>query len=174
MANEKTIAAKAQAVEELSEKLKGACSVVIVDYTGVTVEDDTAMRKALREANVDYTVIKNKMTKRALDNLGYTEFDDVLHGMTAVAVSKDEVSAAKVLKDYADKVDSLKIKAGICDGKFLDAAGIEKLASIPSKETLIAKMLGSLKGPLYKLANVLDSVAKKDGEAEQAPVAAAE
>ena len=100
MAKEKTIAAKAKLVEDLAAKLKDASSTVIVNYSGITVEDDTKMRKALREANVDYTVIKNSITLRALESLGYKEFGDVLTGMTAVAISADEVSAAKVLKEY--------------------------------------------------------------------------
>jgi large subunit ribosomal protein L10 len=173
MAKEKTIAAKAKVVEELSAKLKDASSTVIVNYAGITVEDDTKMRKALRESNVDYTVIKNRITLRALEALGYNEFGDVLTGMTAVAIGKDEVSAAKILKEYDDKVESFSIKAGICDGKVLGRDEVLALAAIPSKEVLISKMLGSLNGPLYKLAIALQAVVDQGGAApkEEAPAA---
>ena len=171
-AKEKTIAAKAQIVEDLAEKLKAAKSTVIVNYAGITVEDDTKMRKALREAGVDYTVIKNTMTLRALQSLGYTEFGDVLTGMTAVALGSDEVSAAKVLKEYDSKVETFQIKAGICEGKVLDRDGVIALADIPSKETLISKMLGSLNGPLYKLAIALQAVVDKNNAPAEAPAEA--
>ena len=171
MAKEKTIAAKAKLVEDLAAKLKDASSTVIVNYSGITVEDDTKMRKALREANVDYTVIKNSITLRALESLGYKEFGDVLTGMTAVAISADEVSAAKVLKEYDDKVQTFSIKAGICDGKVMDRNEVLELAAIPSREVLISKMLGSLNGPLYKLAIALQAVVDQGGAApkEEAP-----
>jgi large subunit ribosomal protein L10 len=133
------------------------------------------MRKALREANVDYTVIKNTITLRALESLGYKEFGDVLTGMTAVAISSDEVSAAKVLKEYDDKVETFSIKAGICDGKVMDRDEVLALAAIPSREVLISKMLGSLNGPLYKLAIALQAVVDQGGAApkEEAPAAEA-
>ena len=178
MAKEKTIAAKAQLVEELAAKLKDASSTVIVNYAGITVEDDTKMRKALRESNVNYTVIKNSITLRALESLGYKEFGDILTGMTAVAIGADEVSAAKVLKEYDDKVETFSIKAGICDGKVLGRDEVLELAAIPTKEVLISKMLGSLNGPLYKLAIALQAVVDKNGgaaaeaPAEEAAVAA--
>ncbi len=174
MAKEKTIALKAKAVEDLAAKLKDASSTVIVNYAGITVEDDTKMRKALREANVDYTVIKNTITLRALESLGYKEFGDILTGMTAVAIGKDEVSAAKVLKEYDDKVQSFSIKAGICDGKVLDRDDVLSLAAIPSREVLISKMLGSLNGPLYKLAIALQAVVDQGGAAPAAEAPAEE
>lgn len=169
MAKEKTIAAKAKLVEDLAAQLKDASSTVIVNYAGITVEDDTKMRKALREANVNYTVIKNSITLRALESLGYKEFGDILTGMTAVAIGADEVSAAKVLKEYDDKVETFSIKAGICDGKVLGRDEVLELAAIPTKEVLISKMLGSLNGPLYKLAIALQAVVDKNGGAAEAP-----
>ena len=165
MAKEKTIAAKAKLVEDLAAKLKDASSTVIVNYAGITVEDDTKLRKALREANVKYTVIKNSITLRALESLGYQEFGDILTGMTAVAIGADEVSAAKVLKEYDDKVETFSIKAGICDGKVLGRDEVLELAAIPTKEVLISKMLGSLNGPLYKLAIALQAIVDKNGGA---------
>ena len=175
MAKEKTIAAKAKIVEDLAGKLKDASSTVIVNYAGITVEDDTKLRKALREANVDYTVIKNSITLRALESLGYKEFGDVLTGMTAVAIGADEVSAAKVLKEYDDKVETFSIKAGICDGKVMNRDEVLELAAIPSREVLISKMLGSLNGPLYKLAIALQAVVDQGGAApkEEQPAEAA-
>ena len=174
MAKEKTIAAKAKLVEDLADQLKDASSTVIVNYAGITVEDDTKMRKALREANVNYTVIKNSITLRALESLGYKEFGDILTGMTAVAIGADEVSAAKVLKEYDDKVETFSIKAGICDGKVLGRDEVLELAAIPSKEVLISKMLGSLNGPLYKLAIALQAVVDQGGAAPAAEAPAEE
>ena len=130
-----------------------------------TVEDDTKMRAALRAAGVEYAVVKNTLTKRACQIAGYGDLANVLEGMTAVATSaEDPVAAAKITKKFADKVESFEIKAGFVDGKILDAAGVNELAELPSKEILIGKLLGSLQSSLYGLAHVLQAYVDKSNE----------
>ena len=163
---------KQQVVADLAEQIKNSVAGVLVQYQGITVEDDTKMRKALREAGVSYMVQKNTLTGRACDIAGFGEMKPYLNGMTAIAVSeKDEIAAAKVLKQYDDKVESFKILAGYIDGKVVDAETVLKLADIPSREVLIGKFLGSIKSPVYKLAYALQAVVDKNGEAEAAPAA---
>ena len=163
---------KQQVVADLAEQIKNSVAGVLVQYQGITVEDDTKMRKALREAGVSYMVQKNTLTGRACDIAGFGEMKPYLSGMTAIAVSeKDEIAAAKVLKQYDDKVESFKILAGYIDGKVVDAETVLKLADIPSREVLIGKFLGSIKSPVYKLAYALQAVVDKNGEAEAAPAA---
>ena len=145
MPSAKVLESKKQIVANLTEKLQNAVSGVIVNYSGITVENDTKMRAELRKAGVEYAVIKNTMTKRACENVGYGELANVLEGMTAIAISKDDaVAPAKILKEYADKIDSFELKAGFVEGKVLDQAGVLELANIPSKEILIGKLLGSI------------------------------
>ncbi len=160
---------KQQAVAELAEKIKNSVSGVLVNYQGITVEDDTAMRKALREAGVKYMVVKNSLTGRACEEVGYSDMKQYLNGMTAIAISEnDAVAPAKVLKKYAEKVESFKILAGYLDGAVIDEKTVNELAEIPSKETLIAKFLGSIQSPLYGLAYALQAIADKQGEAPAA------
>ena len=161
----KVILEKKQAeVEALAEKLQNSVSGVLVQYQGITVEDDTKMRAALRNAGVDYAVIKNSITGRACDQVGFSDMKAHLEGMTAIAISKDDpIAPAKILKEYDDKVESFKIKAGYIDGKVVDADTVMQLASIPPKEVLLGKLLGSLKSPLCKLCAVLNAKVEKDG-----------
>ena len=162
---------KQKAVAELAEQIKNSVSGVLVNYQGITVEDDTAMRKALREAGVKYSVVKNTLTGRACEMVGYGEMKQYLHGMTAIAISEtDAVAPAKVLKKFADKVESFKILAGYLDGAVIDEATVNALADIPSKEVLVAKFLGSIQSPLYGLAYALQAIIDKNGE--EAPAAA--
>ncbi len=162
---------KKQAVAELAEKIRNSVSGVLVNYQGITVEDDTAMRKALREAGVKYMVVKNTLTGRACDEVGFGDMKQYLNGMTAIAISnEDAVAPAKVLKKYADKVESFQILAGYVDGAVIDAKTVGELADIPSRETLIAKFLGSIQSPLYGLAYALQAIADKQPE-EAAPAA---
>ena len=161
---------KQQAVADLAEKIKNSVSGVLVNYQGITVEDDTAMRKALREAGVKYMVVKNTLTGRACDEVGYSEMKQYLNGMTAIAISEnDAVAPAKVLKKFAEKVESFKILAGYLDGAVIDEKTVTALADIPSKETLIGKLLGSIQSPLYGLAYALQAIADK--QSETAPAA---
>ena len=162
---------KQQIVADLAEQIKNSAAGVIVNYQGITVENDTAMRKALREAGVKYVVMKNTMTGRACDMVGYGDLKQHLNGMTAIAISEsDPVAAAKVLKKYAEKVESFNILAGYVDGAVIDANTVNELAEIPNKETLIAKFLGSIQSPLYKFAYAIKAVVDKEngGEAETA------
>lgn len=152
-------------VADLAEQLKNSPAGVVVNYQGITVDDDTKMRKALREAGVKYTVMKNSLTGRACDEVGLSDMKQYLTGMTAIAIgTTDAVAPAKVLKEYAEKIESFNILAGYLDGKVVDEATVKQLADIPSKEVLIAKFLGSIKSPLYGLAYALQGIIDKDGE----------
>ena len=160
---------KQQIVADLAAQIKESAAGVIVNYQGITVDTDTAMRKELRTAGVKYVVSKNTLTGRACDEVGYGALKEHLNGMTAIAISKDDpVAAAKILKKYADKVESFNILAGYVDGAVIDANTVGTLADIPSKETLIAKFLGSIRSPLYSFAYALQAVVDKNGEAAPA------
>ena len=160
-------------VADLAEKIKNSPAGVVVNYQGITVEDDTKMRKALREAGVDYMVMKNSLTGRACDEVGMSDMKQYLTGMTAIAIASDNaVAPAKVLKEYAEKIESFQILAGYLDGAVVGVETVNRLADIPSKEVLIAKLLGSIKSPLYGLAYALQAVVDKDGEAAPAEEAA--
>ncbi len=164
MPSAKILEAKQAQVAELSAKVKNAASGVVVNYQGITVEDDTKLRKELREAGVEYKVYKNSITDRACKEAGY-DLSASLEGMTAIAISeKDAVAPAKILKNYADKIESFTLKAGFVDGEVLDEAGVKALAEIPGKETLVCKIMGSMRSPLYSLAYVLQAVIDKNGE----------
>ena len=166
---------KQQVVADLAAQIKESAAGVIVNYQGITVDTDTAMRKELRTAGVKYVVSKNTLTGRACDEVGYGALKEHLNGMTAIAISKeDPVAAAKILKKYADKVESFNILAGYVDGGVIDANTVNALADIPSKETLIAKFLGSIRSPLFSFAYALQAVVDKNGEAAPAEAAPAE
>lgn len=155
---------KKQIVADLAAKLKASPAGVLVNYQGITVEDDTAMRKALREAGVKYMVMKNSLTGRACDEVGYGAIKEHLTGMTAIAISEnDPIAPAKILKKYAEKVQTFKILAGYLEGEVIDENAVISLADIPSKEVLVAKFLGSIQSPLYNLAYALKAVADKLG-----------
>ena len=157
---------KKQVVADLAEQIKASASGVIVNYQGITVENDTKMRKALREAGVKYMVVKNTLTGRACEMCGYGELKSELNGMTAIAISDtDPIAPAKILKEYDEKIESFKILAGYIDGEILDVEGVKALADIPSKEVLIAKFLGSIQSPVYKFAYAIKAVAEKEEEA---------
>ena len=158
---------KQQIVADLAEQLKASTAGVLVNYQGITVDDDTKMRKALREAGVKYMVVKNSLTGRACEEAGFGEMKQYLSGMTAIAIGSDDpIAPAKVLKQYAEKVESFSILAGYLDGKVIDVQTVEALADIPSKEVLIAKFLGSIKSPLYGFAYALQAVIDKDQQAD--------
>ena len=129
---------KQQLVADLAEQIKNSEAGVVVNYQGITVDKDTAMRKALREAGVKYVVMKNTMTGRACDMVGYGDMKQYLTGMTAIAISEnDPVIAAKILKEYADKIESFNILAGYVDGAVVDAATVNALAEIPTRKLLL-------------------------------------
>ena len=157
MPSEKILEQKKQQVIDLVEKLKSASAGVLVDYRGLTVEEDTQLRRKLREAGVEYAVVKNTLTRFASNEVGYGEFDPVLHGPTALALSfTDVVAPAKVLVEYAKENDKLEIKAGFIEGKVVSLDEIKALADLPSKDVLVAKLLCSMSSPLQGFVNVLN------------------
>ena len=153
-------------VEQLTELLKGSVSGVLVDYKGITVEDDTKLRKELREAGVKYSVEKNTMLRFALKNAGIEGLEDVLEGTTAIAVSdSDQTAPARILGACAEKSETFNLKAGFVEGVVYDEEGVKALSKIPSKDVLLAQLVGSLQGPLQKLAATLQALAdKKESE----------
>lgn len=166
MASEKILEGKKAKVAALTEQLQNSVSFVLVDYKGISVEDDTKLRKELREAGVNYVVEKNSMLRFAFQNMGLSDFDEVLHGTTAVAMSEnDQTAPARILGKYAaDHENYFNLKAGYVEGVAYDAAGVEKLSKIPSKEVLLAQLVGSLQGPIQKLAATLQAVVDSKSE----------
>lgn len=174
MPSKQILASKQAVVAELAEKIRGAQSGVIVKYQGITVLDDTAMRKKLREAEVEYVVMKNSLTGRACDEVGYGELKDCLTGMNAIAISyKDPVAPAKILKEYAEKIETFEIRAGFLEGKVIDEATVKALADIPSREVLLSRFLGSIQSPISGFARAIQAIIDKqnEGAAEEAPAA---
>jgi large subunit ribosomal protein L10 len=174
MPSAKILAQKQKELTELVNKIKNSTAGVLVNYQGITVEDDTTLRRALRKAGVDYKVYKNTMTSRACDETGYTGIKPYLKGMIALAVSSDPIAPAKILREYAEKIAAFEIKAGYVDGQVIDREGVIVLSNIPSKEGLIAKLLGSLQSPLYGLAYVLQAKIDKENSGNTAEAPAAE
>ena len=154
---------KQPVVAEISEVIKDAQSVVLVDYRGLTVEQDTELRKQLRAAGVTYKVYKNTMMNFAFKGTDFEGLAPYLNGPSAMACSTTDATApARVLADFAKKANKLEIKAGVVEGKVYDAAGMAKIADIPSREVLLSKLLGSFKSPMSSFARVIDQIAKKD------------
>ena len=150
---------KQEAVADVVDKLKRAHSVVVLDYRGLTVAEVSDLRSKFREAGVEYKVIKNNMLKRAADELKIEGMDDYFKGPTAVAFGyEDPVSPAKILCKFVKDVNKTEIKGGILDGKAMDAKGIESLSKLPSKEELIAKMMGSMNAPITNSALALQAI----------------
>ena len=169
MPSAKVLEQKKEIVKNLAEKMKNANAGVFVDYKGINVADDTALRNELRKAGVEYSVIKNTLARFAVEEIGYGALSDIFNGTTALATSDDQVAAAKILCNYAKDHDNFIVKAGFIDGEILDADGVIALSKIPSKEGLIAKVLGSLQSSLYGLAYVLQAkIDKENGEAAEA------
>ena len=167
MPSAKVLENKKEIVAQLTERLEKAQAGVIADFRGLTVAQDTELRTKLREAGVEYTIVKNTLTRFAANAVGLGDLDPVLHGPTALATSADDVVApAKVLVEFAKKNEQLEIKAGFVDGKAISVDEVKVYASIPNKETLIAKMLGSLQAPIGNLARTLDAIAKQMETAE--------
>ena len=166
---------KKPVVEEISAGIKDAQSVVLVDYRGLTVEQDTQLRKNLREAGVTYKVYKNTMMNFAFKGTQFEGLAPYLEGPSAMAYSNEDATApARVLAEFAKKADKLQIKAGVVEGTVYDAAGMAQIASIPSREVLLGRLLGSMQSPIANFARVLKQIAEKDGApaAEEAPAEA--
>ena len=166
MPNAKVLEEKKALVASLVEKIKNSPAGVLVDYKGINVEDDTKLRRELREAGVEYAVIKNTMIRFAAKELGFDLFDEHLNGTTALAISTgdDVVSAAKILNEYAKKHDNFKIKAGYLEA--IPASEVQKLADMPSREGLIAQVLYGFNFPITQLVIALDNIAKKSEDGE--------
>jgi len=165
MPNAKVLSEKQAVVAELTEKLQNAVSGVIVDYSGINVASDTALRRKLRESGVDYAVVKNTLLRFAFNNVGLNELDSLLNGTTSLAISdSDAVAPAKVIKEFADKLDNcFEIKGGFMDGKVLSLDEINALASIPALPVLQAQVLGTMLAPISSLACVIKAIAEKLG-----------
>ena len=153
---------KKELVEGIKAELKDAKSIVFVDYRGITVAEDTAMRKEFRENEVTYKVFKNRLLVRALNDLGITDYDPkMFEGTTAVAYANDEVAAARIFCKHADKLKKMSVKFGIVNGQIMNQAEVQQLAKTPSKEVLIAMLLGTLNAPIAAMARALNAIAEK-------------
>ena len=180
MPNAKVLSEKQAVVAGLIETLKSSASGVLVNYEGITVAEDTALRNELRKAGVEYSVVKNTMVRRALDDTGLGELDDVLHGTTSLAVCKeDPIAPMRVIHKFSKSLngDRFVIKAGFMDGKVLPLEDIAALAELPSKEVLLGQVLGMMLSPITSLAIVIKAIAEKGGvpaeKTEEAPAAEA-
>jgi large subunit ribosomal protein L10 len=159
--SEKILEQKQKTVAALTECLKSSCTGVIVSYKGITVAQDTKLRKELREAGGDYSVVKNTLLSRALKNAGIDGLDHVLEGTTALAISKDDyVTSAKILAKFAETNKTFEIKAGFVDGGAIDAEGVKELASLPSKEVLVSRVLAGFNAPISGFVTVLNGTLK--------------
>ena len=163
-------------VQAIVDDITGAESVVLVDYRGLTVAQDTELRKQLREAGIIYKVCKNTMMKRAFEGTDFAGLEEYLEGPSAMVVSKDDATApARIICKFAKTAEALEVKAGVVEGTVYDAAGITELSKIPSREELLSKLLGSLQSPITNLARVLNQIAEQGGAeaceaaAEEAP-----
>ncbi len=162
-------------VQAIAEDIKDAASVVLVDYRGLTVAEDTALRKQLREAGIVYKVCKNTMMKRAFEGTDFAALDEHLEGPSAIAIPKDDATApARILCNFAKDAKALELKAGVVEGTVYDVAGLTELSKVPSREELLSKLLGSLQSPITNLARVLNQIAEQGGEAAPAEEAAEE
>lgn len=160
-------------VDEISGVINGAQSVVVVDYLGLTVAEDTQLRKQLREAGVTYKVYKNTLVNRAIQGTEFEGLKDVLEGPSAFAVSTEDATApARVLAKFAKTAPALEIKAGVVEGTFYDAEGMKAIAAVPSRDELLGKLLGSIQSPITNLARVLNQIAEQGGAADAAVEAA--
>ncbi len=157
-------------IREIASQVEGAQAVVLVDYRGLNVAEDTELRKGLREAGITYKVYKNTMMKRAFEGTEFEKLDSALEGPNAIAISKEDATApARILAKYAKTMQALEIKAGIVEGDFYDAEAMQVIAAIPSREELLAKLLGSLQSPMANFARVINQLAEKGGYEAIAP-----
>lgn len=176
MPSAKILSEKQAYVAALKEKIAASVAGVVVDYKGINVADDTKLRKELREAGVEYCVVKNTMLRFAAKEVGYEALDSVLEGTTAIAISsEDQVAAAKILTKFAEGSNGkFVVKAGFVDGGVIDAAKVAELGKLPNKEALLSMLCSALQGNLRGLAVAINAIAEKNGEgAEAAPAEAA-
>ena len=165
---------KKQMVADLSERIKNSCAGVVVDYKGINVEDDTKLRRELREAGVEYTVVKNTILGRAAEDAGLEGMNTVLEGTTAIATSNDDyVASARILHDYADKHDNFSLKAGYLDGEMISLDKLVALAKLPSREVLLATVCSVFNAPIAAFARGVQAIVDKGGAEVCAPAAEA-
>ena len=175
MPNAKVLSEKQAIVEALAERIKNAEAGILVDYKGITVAEDTALRTELRKEGVEYTVVKNTLTRKALDKLGMNELDSVLNGTTSLATAdNDPIAPFRILNDYSKKLNErFNIKAAFMEGKVLTESEIAEMAGLPSKDALYAKVLGTMIAPITGLAVCLGQILKQKGGSIEAPAAEA-
>lgn len=167
MPNASVLEKKQQQVAELKEKISGAVTGIIVDYKGINVSDDTALRKELRENGVEYFVVKNTILGRAIDGTSVEEMKSVLEGATALALSKEDyTAAARILCKFAEGHDNFKVKSGFLDGEVVDVATIESLAKLPTKEVLLATVCSAFQAPIAAFARAVQAIVDKNGSAD--------
>ena len=158
MPSERILKQKQKHVDQLAEKMKASVAGVVVSYKGISVADDTKLRRNLREAGVEYAVVKNTILRRAAEKAGLEDLDAVLKGSTALALSsEDYVAAARILSKFAGTSNSLEVKAGFVEGKVIDQKNVAELAELPSKEALVAQVLGGLNAPISGFVCVLNA-----------------
>ena len=167
MPNAKVLESKKATVDALTEKLQNATSAVFVDYKGINVAQDTELRNQFRAAGVDYTVVKNTLTRFAANKIGYSEFDELLNGTTSMACTTgDPIPPARIVSEFAKKnKDVVKIKGGMVEGKVLTIDELKAFGELPSKDALIAQVLGTFLAPITSLAFVLDQICQAKGGA---------
>ena len=172
MPNAKVLESKKAIVEELSDRIGKATAVVFVDYKGITVAQDTELRNKFREAGVEYSVVKNTLTRLAANKAGYSEFDEVLNGTTSMATTTDDpIAPARIVSEFAKKnKNALKIKGGIVEGKVQTVDALNAFGELPSKNALIAQVLGTFLAPITSLAFVIDQI--REQKAGPAPAEA--
>ena len=175
MPNAKVLSEKQAMVEALAARIQNASAGVFVDYKGITVEEDTALRAELRKDNVNYTVVKNTLTRKALEKIGMTGLDEVLNGTTSLATAEnDPIAPFRILSDYSKKLnDRFNIKAAFMEGKVLNETEIAEMAALPSKDALYAKVLGTMIAPITGLAVCLGQILEQKGGSIEAPAAEA-
>ncbi len=172
---------KTPIVQEIAGCVDGAQAVVVVDYRGLNVAQDTELRKQMREAGITYKVYKNTLMKRAFEGTDFAQLDPVLEGPSAIAVSKDDATApARLITKFAKNAEALEIKAGVVEGGFYDAKGMQAIAAVPTREELLGRLFGSMQSPIANFARVIKQIAENGGAdaadevpAEEAPVAEA-
>lgn len=177
MPNAKVLSEKQAIVAELTERIKSANSGIFVDYKGITVAQDSELRSELRKNDVEYSVIKNTLCRRAIGELGLSEMDSVLNGTTSLATSKgDPIAPFRVITDFAKKMgeDKFNVKAGFMDGKVLSLSEMTEISALPSLDALYAKVLGTMLAPITSLAIVLGQVLEQKGGSVEAAAPAAE
>ena len=175
MPNAKVLSEKQAIVEALVERIKNASAGVFVDYKGITVAEDTALRTELRRDEVNYTVVKNTLTRKALDKLGMEGLDSILNGTTSLATAEnDPIAPFRILSDYSKKLgDRFNIKAAFMDGQILSESEIAEISELPSKDALYAKVLGTMIAPITGLAVCLGQILEQKGGSLEAPAAEA-